>query len=132
MFIGGGLIAIALVGFLSVADELHHSGEFFAVTGVLVSGVALYVSGRCSKIAAHLSLTWVPVGIGVGMLTGAMIDEVVIGVCVGLSFALLLARMFRQRRAYRARLSPKNSLQPTRLCGSPNQSCKLTASRRLI
>jgi hypothetical protein len=113
MFIGVGLIAIALVGFLSVADELHHSGEFFAVTGILVSGVALYVAGRFSHIAAHLSLAWVPVGIGVGMLTGAMIEEEVIGVCVGLSFGLLLARMFRRRSVHQARLSPNPSLQPT-------------------
>ena len=98
MSIGVGLIAIALAGFLSVADELDHSGEFFAVTGILVSGIALYVSGRFSNIAAHLSLAWFPVGIGVGMLTGAMIDEEVIGVCVGLSFGLLLARMFRRRQ----------------------------------
>src|SRR4030095_6616401 len=97
-FIGVGLIAMALVGFLSIADDLHHGGEFFAVTGILISGVALYISGRFSQIAAHLSLPWVPVGIGVGMLTGAMIDEEVIGVCAGLSFGLLLARMFRRRK----------------------------------
>ena len=114
MFLGLGLTAIALVGFLTVADELNHSGEFFAVTGILVSGVALYVAGRFSHIAAHLSLVWVPVGIGVGMLTGAMIDEEVIGVCVGLSFGLLLARMFRRRSVHQARLSPNPSLQPTR------------------
>ena len=97
-FIGAGLMAIALVGFLSIADDLHHSGEFFAVTGILVSGVALYISGRFSQVAAHLSLAWVPVAISVGMLTGAMVDEVGIGVCAGLSFGLLLARMFRQRK----------------------------------
>jgi hypothetical protein len=67
MFIGVGLIAIALIGFLSVADDLHHSGEFFAVTGILFSGVALYVSGRFPHIAAHLSLAWVPAGIGAGI-----------------------------------------------------------------
>ena len=100
-FIGVGLIAIALVGFLSIADELHHSGEFFAVTGILVSGVALCVSGRFPRIAAHLSLAWVAVGIGVGMLTGAMIDEEVIGVCAGVSFGLLLARMFRRQKCSR-------------------------------
>jgi uncharacterized membrane protein YfcA len=98
MFIGVGLIAIALVGFLSVADDLHHSGEFFAVTSILVSGVALYVSGRFSHIAPHLSLAWVPLGIGAGMLIGAMIDEEVIDVCIGLSFGLLLARMLRRRK----------------------------------
>lgn len=97
MFIGVVLIAIALAGFLSIAGELRHRGEFFAVIGVLVSGVALYVSGRCSHIAAHLFLAWVPVGIGVGMLIGAMIDEEVIGVCLGFSFGLLFARMFRRR-----------------------------------
>jgi hypothetical protein len=95
MFIGITLIVVALVGFLSVADDLHHSGEFFAVTGTLLSGVALYLSGRFSRIAAHLSLAWAPVGIAVGML----IDEEVVGVCVGSSFGLLLARKRRRRES---------------------------------
>ena len=99
MFIGITLIVVALVAFLSVADDLHHSGEFFAVTGTLLSGVALYASGRFSRIAAHLSLAWVPVGIAVGMLIGAIIDEEVVGVCVGSWLGLLLARMRRRREA---------------------------------
>ena len=106
MVTGVALIAIALLGFLCVGDDLRHSGEFFAVTGIFVSGVALYGSGRFPRLAAHLSLAWVPVGIGAGMLTGAIIDEEVIGVCTGLSFGLLLARMFRRRMCPSAGLSP--------------------------
>ena len=97
MFFGITLIAVALVGFLCVADDVHHSGEFFAVTGTLLSGVALYVSGRVSRLAAYLLLAWVPVGIAVGMLIGAIIDEEVLGVSVGLLFGLLLARLRRRR-----------------------------------
>ena len=99
IFIGIALIAVALIGFLSVADDLRHRGEFFAVTGTLLSGVALYASGRFSRIAAHLSLAWVPVGIAVGMLIGAIIDEEVAGVCIGSSFGLLLARLRRRRES---------------------------------
>lgn len=43
--LGSVLIAAACVGFLTVADELRHTGEFFAVLGILLSGVALLVAG---------------------------------------------------------------------------------------
>ena len=99
MFSGITLIVVALVGFFTVADDLHHNGELFAVTGILLSGVAIYVAGRFSGAAAHLSLAWIPVSIAVGMLIGAIIDEEVVGVCVGSSFGLLLARMRRRRES---------------------------------
>jgi len=99
MFFGIILIAVALVGFLSVADDLRHRGEFFAVSGTLLSGIAFYVSGRFSRFATHLLLVWVPVGIAVGMLIGAIIDEEVLGVSIGLLFGLLLARLRRRRGA---------------------------------
>ena len=91
------LIGIALAGFVIVADDLRHSGEFFAVAGILMSGVALCVSGRFPHITTYLCLAWLPVGIGIGMLIGAMIDKEASGVSLGLPLGMLLARMFRRR-----------------------------------
>ena len=95
--IGLCLIGIAMAGFLIVADDLPHSGELFAVAGILMSGVALFVSSRFPHITTHLCLAWLPVGIGIGMLIGAMIDKEPSGVSFGLPLGLLLARMFRRR-----------------------------------
>lgn len=95
--IGACLIAIAVFGYLTVADELRHVDEFFAVTGILVSGLAVFASGQFPGVARHFALAWVPAGIAPGMLAGALTDHEVIGVCIGSAFGLWLARCFRRQ-----------------------------------
>jgi hypothetical protein len=93
--LGGALVAVALIGFLTVADDLRHTGEFFAVLGILVSGAALLVAGWFPRAASVLALAWVPVGIALGALAGALTDRVVLGVCIGTAAGLVLARLRR-------------------------------------
>lgn len=93
---GGILVGCALVGYLTVADELRHIGEFFAVSGILVSGLSLLAYARYPGLATHLSLNWLPAGVGLGMLAGAVVDREVMGVCIGLVGGLVLARAFRR------------------------------------
>ena len=95
--IGATLIVIALFGFLTLADDLRHVGEFFAVAGILSSGAALFVAGQFPRLVRHFALGWVSIGIGVGMLAGAITDQVPISVCAGGAFGTLLARWFRRR-----------------------------------
>ena len=95
--VGGLLTAIALVGYLTVADELHHIGEFFAVTGILLSGIALLIAGFYPGVVQFVALPWVATGIGVGMFAGLLIDQEVAGVCFGLALGLILAYLFRHR-----------------------------------
>ena len=40
-FLGVALILLGLLGFLTVADDLRHTGELLAVGAVLVSGIVL-------------------------------------------------------------------------------------------
>jgi hypothetical protein len=96
---GCTLIAAASIGFLTVADELRHTGELSAVLGVLLSGVALLAAGLFPEIASVLALKWVPVGIAAGALAGAVADRVEIGVAVGVALGVLLAWLRRTRPA---------------------------------
>jgi drug/metabolite transporter (DMT)-like permease len=40
-FLGVALILLGVIGFLTVADDLRHTGELLGVSAVLVSGVVL-------------------------------------------------------------------------------------------
>jgi len=104
--LGGALVAIAFIGFLTVADELRHIGEFFAVLGLLLSGAALLVAGWFPRTAFVLALSWVPLGIALGELVGAFTDRVVLGVSIGTAVGLVLARLRRTRH------SPSSPQQP--------------------
>jgi hypothetical protein len=94
---GGILVAVAGVGFITVADELRHIGEFFAVLGILLSGVSLLVAGFSPRVSRILAPQWVPLGIAMGMLGGAAADRTVSGVSLGVGLGLVLARAFRTR-----------------------------------
>lgn len=95
--VGAILVAVAMAGFLTVADDLRHAGEFAAVAALLVAGVALFIAGTFPRMRAHLALGWVPVGLCVGLLAGAAADRVAPGAATGLALGLLLARLLRER-----------------------------------
>jgi hypothetical protein len=94
---GGILVAIAGIGFLTVADELRHIGEFFGVLGILLSGMAFLVAGFVPRASTMFALQWVAMGIGAGMIGGAATDRMVAGVSVGTAFGLLLAFILRTK-----------------------------------
>jgi hypothetical protein len=95
--LGVALVTAALVGFLTVADDIRHSGEFFAVLGILLSGAALLTAGLFPRTLFVLALHWVPVSVAIGALLGAFMDSVVLGVSVGAVLGLVLARLRRFR-----------------------------------
>src|SRR5512144_2476419 len=93
------LIVAAVAGFVTVADDSRHTGELFAVAGILISGVALLAAGTYTRASSVVALQWLPVGIGLGMLCGAAADKVALGVSLGTALGLLLARVRRDRSA---------------------------------
>lgn len=97
--LGVALVTAALVGFITVADDIRHTGEFFAVLGILLSGAALLVAGLFPRTLSVLALHWVPVGIALGALVGAFMDYVVLGVSVGAALGLVMARLRRPRNS---------------------------------
>jgi hypothetical protein len=96
------LVAAACIGFLTVADDFAHTGELFAVLGVMLAGMALLVDGRWLarklKVPRDLPLPWVAMGIGIGELAGAALDRVPAGVVCGAITGLLAAAILGLRR----------------------------------
>ena len=94
---GAILTAVAGLGFLTVADDFRHRGEFFAVLGVLFSGLALLLAGLHPRGSAVLAPQWIPLGIALGEVAGAAFDRVPTGVMLGTALGILLARQRRER-----------------------------------
>lgn len=92
---GGVLVALACIGFLTVADEFRHIGELFGVLGILLSGIAFLIAGFFPKVSSVFAFKWVAVGIGVGMIFGAATDRMVAGVCIGTVFGLIIGYFMR-------------------------------------
>jgi hypothetical protein len=94
---GGVLVALALIGFLTVADDFHHVGELFGVFGILLAGIAFLIAGYFPKVSTVCALQWVAVGIGIGMIGGAATDRMVEGVCFGAAIGLFLGYILRSK-----------------------------------
>jgi hypothetical protein len=95
--IGSLLVVIALVGFLTVADDLRHSGEFFVVSGILLSGLAFLAWALLPRPHRYLDLRWIGAGVAAGLLPGTVLDRAALGLGVGLVLGLAVAILFRRR-----------------------------------
>jgi uncharacterized membrane protein len=95
--LGVALVCAALIGFFTVADDLRHTGEIFAVLGILLSGAALLVAGLLPRVLSVLALHWVPACVALGAVVGTVIDNVVLGVSLGAVLGLVVARLRRSR-----------------------------------
>jgi hypothetical protein len=90
-------IGIAVIGFMTVADEFHHMGELIGVSGVLISGIFLVMAGYQNSLTRLFALQWLPVGIGFGLIIGAAIDNMVTGLIGGILTGLIIAYFARPR-----------------------------------
>jgi hypothetical protein len=83
------LVFAGCFGFVTVADDLSHKGELFAVGGILLAGLVLLVDGSSLFTVRRLAPRWVAVGIGLGGAVGAAIDHVPMGIGCGALFGAL-------------------------------------------
>lgn len=95
LLLGMALISAAIVGFITVADDVRHTGEFFAVVGLLLAGASFVGSALVPRLLPVPALHWTPLGIAAGALLGAVVDQVVFGVSAGVLCGLILARLLR-------------------------------------
>ena len=91
------IIGIAVIGFMTVADEFRHMGELIGVSGVLISGFFLVVAGYKNSLTRQFALQWLPVGIGIWLIIGAVIDNMVTGLIGGVLTGLIIAYFARPR-----------------------------------
>ena len=94
---GCALAVIALLGFLTVADDLRHVGELVGVASILFAGLALLAAGFGNVMSRHLAIQWLAAGFLGGALIGASIDNMLLGEAIGAVIGLTLAARFRVR-----------------------------------
>lgn len=90
-------MALALIGFATVADDLNHTGELLAIGSLLFAGIALIVAGSANRLSSRLALQWLAIGLGVGAACGAATDRMSVGVGAGAALGLLFAYLLRRR-----------------------------------
>jgi hypothetical protein len=96
---GIAFLLAGCLGFLTVADDLRHTGELLGVAGVACAGLSLVVASTENRVSTRVAPQWVAAGIGVGELVGAAVDNMLVGVCGGVVVGLLLAIVLFPKRA---------------------------------
>lgn len=86
------MLCLSVVGYMTVADDFRHTGEFAGVSALLVAGLAL-VGDAFSVMGRQLSMRWVAIGVLLGALLGTAIDATAAGFVAGFSAGLVLARI---------------------------------------
>lgn len=93
--IGSILALFGIIGYLTVADELRHFGEFLGVSCVLVSGLLFLLIDLKLYIFQKFELQWVSICLLASIpFGGIVIDNVPIGICIGLTLGIVLAIIF--------------------------------------
>lgn len=89
------MVLVGIVGYLTVADEIRHFGEFLGVSCVLVSGLILLLIDLKLGIFQKMALQWVSICLLASVPFGAIvIDNVPIGNCIGLILGIVLSVIF--------------------------------------
>ena len=84
------LVLVGIVGFVTVADDLRHVGEFIGVASLLLSGVILLVGGFTCRPLKFFWPRWMALGTLSGMVVGAGLDNMVLGVAIGFTAGTLV------------------------------------------
>jgi hypothetical protein len=92
------LIACSIIGYLTVADDFRHTGEFIGVSSVLISGIIfLFVENKLS-IFKHVSLQWLAIFILLSIpFGGVVLDDMFLGIGTGIVIGILSAYIFGKK-----------------------------------
>lgn len=97
--LGGFLALSGVIGYLTVADELRHFGEFLGVSGVFVSGLIFLLIDLKLSIFQKIALQWVPICLLASIpFGGIVIDSIPIGICIGLILGIVLSVIFGRNK----------------------------------
>jgi len=92
-------IFCSILGFIFVADELHHFGEFIGVTCILVAGIIMLFVESKIKIFKRLAIQWVSFGFLISIpVGGILLDNMLIGIGIGLTLGIFLAYLFGKQK----------------------------------
>jgi hypothetical protein len=97
-FLGLLCIFISITGYLTIADDFRHTGEFIGVSCIFLSGIIFLLAGLKPGIFKMLAIQWVPVGILMSIpIGGILLDNMQAGFIIGLSIGIIFAFAFRKR-----------------------------------
>lgn len=85
-------IACSVFGFLTVADDLRHTGEAIGVAALFIAGIILFFVKSTKTIFKHFALQWVAFGILFGIpIGGVVLDNMYFGIAIGIVIGILTA-----------------------------------------
>jgi hypothetical protein len=92
-------IICSILGFIFVADELHHFGEFIGVACILAAGIIMLFVESKIKIFKRLALQWVSFGLLISIpVGGILLDNMLLGSGIGLTSGIFLAYLFGKHK----------------------------------
>lgn len=97
--IGAILVTCGILGYFTIADDLRHAGEFIGVSSILLAGIILLIVDSRMKIISKLAIQWIAFGLLAGIpLGGIVLDNVLVGVGLGITTGILLAFMMGKKK----------------------------------
>jgi hypothetical protein len=95
------LVLCALLGYLFVADELRHFGEFLGVTCILTAGLILLLIDTKMNIFKRFAIQWISFGLLLSIpIGGVVLDNMPLGIIICLSLGLILAYALGRNNKY--------------------------------
>jgi hypothetical protein len=86
------LLICSLFGYIFVADELHHFGEFLGVTCILFVGLIFLVTDTKLNIFKGLAIQWISIGLLISIpIGGVVLDNMPLGITICFLIGLVLA-----------------------------------------
>lgn len=93
--IGIILCIFAIIGYLTVADDIRHTGEFIGVSTVLISGIIFIFVDNKILILKRLSIQWIAICILLSIPLGSvLLDNMILSIGIGIVTGILLAFIF--------------------------------------
>ncbi|MEW6366674.1 MAG: hypothetical protein AB1714_18750 [Acidobacteriota bacterium] len=96
--VGAVLVVLGLIGFLTVADDLRHTGEIWGVGAILAAGLMLLATGSKHPLTRRFSPHWLGFGLLAGAVLGAGLDKMPLGVGLGSAVGMLAALCLAKRQ----------------------------------
>ena len=92
------LSIFAIIGYLTLADDMRHTGEFIGVSSVLISGIIFMFVENKTPILKRFSLQWIAICILLSVpLGGVLFDDMILALCFGIVIGILLAIIFGKK-----------------------------------
>jgi hypothetical protein len=102
------LILFAIIGYLTIADDLRHKGEIYGITCVLLAGILLLLNDVKVKFINNLALHWISICLLMCIPIGSyLLDNMMLAMIIALILGLVLAYLFGKQNSH-----PQDNILP--------------------